>query len=498
MGIAGFVIVVLLQLTVTGFIIIKPSSRILLGGYGIQFTRIFRISPSGFLILFLLGFVLSYLGILSYIRDLGEDTINVIGDQALLTKVNEYFFDGQRPNSIEAYHTEEILDAIKKQLERRDLPRNESNINFALMQLDVGYIVTELLEKYNFQTVKHVMLTKTPIPNAFTFRLIPIPKFGSDWIVVHSNLMEIMDFEEIRAIIAHELAHIKNKDSWLHSILYSPAVIVHISWLVLYFQMILLIFSGQLTIFLVLARIITIIIFNLIINYLSKIVGEITAYSSRRMELLADYEAANMESPELIANALIKLGQRSEVIGVIEKETRWVLSKLETLNPTQLVLDALHYIGPDEMSEEIARSKALEYTVSQILQNTFQGLQLNRYYDMRNKLVNSSIENLRKEREKDDEKKLANLDISENEIENYLKNWRDADLNQNEYLERGELIQLVQDLRENHQKIFRTDVLEEFNVYKENQTHPNISDRINFLYDNHLKQLDTVNYPALK
>ena len=58
-------------------------------------------------------------------------------------------------------------------------------------------------------SVRTIYLMKSPIPNAFTFSL---PGIGST-VAVHSNLLDILQPDEVKAILAHEVGHISNRDS---------------------------------------------------------------------------------------------------------------------------------------------------------------------------------------------------------------------------------------------------------------------------------------------
>ena len=43
------------------------------------------------------------------------------------------------------------------------------------------------------------------VPNAFTMRILPIPKLGQDWIIINRNIIDILNDDEIKAVVAHEI-----------------------------------------------------------------------------------------------------------------------------------------------------------------------------------------------------------------------------------------------------------------------------------------------------
>jgi Zn-dependent protease with chaperone function len=71
-------------------------------------------------------------------------------------------------------------------------------------------------------SVSRIYLMKSPLPNAFTFSL---PLMGSI-IAVHSNILDVLQPDEVKAIIAHEVGHIKNRDSIIQILARMPAFFI--------------------------------------------------------------------------------------------------------------------------------------------------------------------------------------------------------------------------------------------------------------------------------
>ena len=177
-------------------------------------------------------------------------------------------------------------------------------------------------------TVNKIYLMKSPLPNAFTFGL---PLMGSI-IAVHSNILEILDPEEVKAIIAHEVGHIKNRDSIIQILARMPAFFIDTIYLYVYVRIALAVSD---TIFVagdfVLAgiRIIVLFAFFGLSRFLAAVSIFLMQKGSREAELLSDYHAAEVIGAQQTINGLIRLGQRTEAISVLIEEIRW----LESLNP---------------------------------------------------------------------------------------------------------------------------------------------------------------------
>jgi Zn-dependent protease with chaperone function len=183
------------------------------------------------------------------------------------------------------------------------------------------------LAKKSEVSVKKIFLMASPLPNAYTFSL---PLIGSI-VVVHSNTLDVLNEGEMQAIIAHELGHIKNRDTIVTILTRMPSFFIDIIYLYIYIRLILAISDSLLVNvnpFTTAVRIVllTFFILSRLLALLSKIFMQ---RASRAAELMSDYHAASVIGQEATINGLIRLGQRVEAISVLVDEIRW----LESLNP---------------------------------------------------------------------------------------------------------------------------------------------------------------------
>lgn len=180
-------------------------------------------------------------------------------------------------------------------------------------------------------SVKKIFLMASPLPNAYTFSL---PFIGSV-VVVHSNTLDVLNEQEMQAIIAHELGHIKNRDSIVTIFTRMPSFFIDLIYLYIYVRLLLAIADSLLVngdLFSTAIRVIVLLAFFLLSRILTHVSKQFMKKASRAAELMADYHAASVLGHEATINGLIRLGQRVEAITVLIDEIRW----LESLNPERV------------------------------------------------------------------------------------------------------------------------------------------------------------------
>lgn len=171
--------------------------------------------------------------------------------------------------------------------------------------------------------VHDIFLMRSPFPNAFTFSL---PLIGST-VVVHSNVLDLLQPSEVRAIIAHELGHIKNKDSVIMILLRIPSFFVQVVYVYIYARLILALVDTLLVNFdptVAVIRLGVLVGFALLSRLALFLSMVFLQKASRRAELISDVDAATVVGVEVTINALIRLGQRIEAINALVNELRWL------------------------------------------------------------------------------------------------------------------------------------------------------------------------------
>ena len=190
---------------------------------------------------------------------------------------------------------------------------------------------TQDLAKKSEVSVKKIYLMASPLPNAYTFSL---PFIGSV-VVVHSNTLDVLNEEEMKAIIAHELGHIKNRDSLVTIFTRMPSFFIDLIYLYVYVRLALAIADSLLVngdLYSAAIRGIVLVAFFVLSRVLTLVSQYFMKRASRAAELMSDYHAASVLGHEATINGLIRLGQRVEAITVLIDEIRW----LESLNPERV------------------------------------------------------------------------------------------------------------------------------------------------------------------
>ncbi|MFW9851302.1 MAG: M48 family metallopeptidase [Candidatus Thorarchaeota archaeon] len=332
---------------------------------------------------------------------------------------------------------------------------------------------TQDLARRSEVEVKKIFLMNSPLPNAFTFSL---PLIGSV-VVVHSNTLEVLNEEEVKAIITHELGHIKNRDSIVQIFTRMPSFFVDLIYIYIYIRLgigiITALFSLQ-DIYLTVIRALVLGGFFILSRILTLVSRFFMQKASRAAELLGDYHAASVLGHEATINALIRLGQRVEAITVLFEEITW----LESLNPersgsitrgellrmiTQYPLDGIDEVNAREVAPNVFLSTRLKHM------RKVYGVELTD--DQIEKAVEPAVTSLRKKRaliqgEFKNKKGTETID------------WRDVDYNEDKRLSKEELADLLKLLRENPQKMLYE---QEVGVNLHTMDHPDFRRRVLFI-----------------
>ena len=351
--------------------------------------------------------------------------------------------------------------------------------------------VQSIAEEMRIGKISKVFLAKTAIPNAYTIELSAFPFIPfirkRNFVVLNSNILLILKEEEIKSVIAHELAHIKNHDSILRLILSGPHLFLQAAYL--YFYVIIL--TGISNAILiehnpVKGLVDTIILITIMIS--ATLISDLTIFflrkSNQMAELQADLEPLRIIGFKPTINMLIKLGQRTEVLESLKVETIW-LEKQDIYREEMrkgLILEILEKFPETEIDDLKVKNQAprvyLEKMVDILKESYFldlhdlPGLE-ERMSDAINKLY---------------EKRKRELDLKAQKIKNGKKkssgtnhsiiNWRDFDLNLDFNLDVDEIKQFVHALEKNPDMLFRSENSET----KPDKNHPSFRSRILFVF----------------
>jgi Zn-dependent protease with chaperone function len=334
--------------------------------------------------------------------------------------------------------------------------------------------IQELAKKSDVKVDK-IYLMNSPLPNAFTFSL---PLLGSI-VTVHSNTLDVLNEEEVKAIITHELGHIANRDSLVQILSRMPSFFIDLIYLYIYIVLGVSVLSA---VFLdsnfALAGIRLVVLggFFLLSRILTIVSRLFMQKASRSAELMSDYHAASVLGHEATINALIRLGQRVETITALIEEVRW----LESLNPertgaisnaelmriiTQYPLDGIDEVNARQVAPGVFLSTRLKHM------REVYGLQLSD--EQIESSVSAAIPTLLKKR--DEAKPKVEPETSEKKID-----WRTVDYNEDRRLSSEELTELLKILRENpHKMLFDNEVGVNLLILD----HPNFRRRVLFIAD---------------
>jgi Zn-dependent protease with chaperone function len=326
-------------------------------------------------------------------------------------------------------------------------------------------------------SIKKIYVVRSPLPNAFTFSL---PLIGAI-VALHTNLLDLLKPEEVQAIIAHEVGHIKNHDSLISIFARMPAFFVDAIYLYIYVRLGLAVASSLLAAFDPIsagARAIALVGFFILSRLLMSIAQLFIQSSSRQAELMSDYHSATVTSPADIVNGLIRLGQRVEAVTSLIEEIRW----LESLNPersspiTTAELNRMILSYPlDGIDETNAREMAPHVFLSTRLKHMVEVYGIYLSEEQIGAAVAPATIYLREKRRDSSE------DEAEDEpTESQTIDWRDTDYDGDRRLSSDELNDFIIALRTNPEKLmFESEIGSNILTLD----HPDFGKRILFLAD---------------
>ena len=341
--------------------------------------------------------------------------------------------------------------------------------------------VHEQAEEYKIKSIKRIYLTDTSIPNAMTLDVVPLPFIRSSWIVLDANVLEILDERETKAVIAHELGHVKRLDGIVNIFRYGINFYALLAYLIILLEMIRLIIADTPVALEILVRVGFLLLLIIVIWVFTLLNRLLLNYSRRQSELMADYYAAQRIGRNHIINALVLLGQRLDVISAFGTEFRWLGNRESKKDVSREFLQGLKDLPPEELSKEISREKAVHIYVQQRLKNLKEELYVPLTDEQIKDLTVEASKKLLSLREEQLEKGLMKDRKIASELSKLTIDWFLIDKDKDLYLKDEEVDNLVKEIIGNPNKeLFEHDLYPRRAILV--RDHPSMKDRIIFLY----------------
>jgi Zn-dependent protease with chaperone function len=213
----------------------------------------------------------------------------------------------------------------------------------------VGMVQT-LARNFGVGKIARIIVSENPDPNAYTARVFGL----GNVVVLHSNLLQVLPPEGVRSVIAHEVGHIRRKDSLLYQLLSLPRMLALIIALLVCMKIAgaVLEANGVLQ-FLMRAGSLCFSLWLLItaFHYLERLFN----LASQQTELMVDAYAAQTCGWETHLNALLLIGERAEALTVFMEALKAAAERTDEALTEKSVLRILNRLPPGELDEDRAR-----------------------------------------------------------------------------------------------------------------------------------------------
>ncbi|MHA2306683.1 MAG: M48 family metalloprotease, partial [Candidatus Hodarchaeales archaeon] len=289
------------------------------------------------------------------------------------------------------------------------------------------------------------------VPNAFSLDLIPVPFLRRPYIVLNTNVLGILDDNEIEAVIAHEFAHIKNGDSLVRLVLSIPRLFLNLVYLFIYLQIItgfLNAIFDTLDLGAAVERAIFFGLAYLLVSILTRITVRFLYSANRQAEYLGDHFAANLIGSNTLINSLIHLGQRSEAMQILSQEIKWLQSLSGEKKPSSSFIRGVYQRFPKtQLNEDIAREVAPKLFLEEKFYELMSFYDVELDQDLQNQLIDGAVPILLEKRKKyfalleDEDQEYKPSILKEKTID-----WRRFDIDASRFLEPPEIEMFITSL----------------------------------------------------
>lgn len=325
---------------------------------------------------------------------------------------------------------------------------------------NVGHIhpmIEDLCKEMNV-VLDRVYVVKAVVPNAFASLVLQ----RGHVIILHQNLLDIMDVDSLRAILAHELAHVKGEDVRHRMLNILPRLLI--GWLLLFQGIhlfaLLLLSSGLESAFI---RLFYLLAYGVVVAFIFSIIQWFENQYSQVKENLADVYGASYASVEGSINAFLRLNERSHTLEAFTTVLKRCFENISDFDIHQ----ALKRLPTGSKTEQDFQRVAIRCYIESRFGALCHDLKLNdeSTQTILAGLIEDGLENL-----------VAVQEDSQT-IENIPFVWKQFDWNHDGFLQRDELKAMVEALRKDTTAL--TD-------QEGSGTHPSIRSRILLLADTFL------------
>ena len=332
-------------------------------------------------------------------------------------------------------------------------------------------------------SVKKIFVYRKTVPNAFSLDLIPIPFLRRPYIVLNTNVLEILSNSEIEAVVAHELAHIKFGDSLFRLILSIPRLFLNLAYIFIYFQ----ILTGVQTAIVnyqfwyAVERALFLGLIYILVAIITKFTVRFLYAANRQAEFLADYFAARLTSSNILINSLIHLGQRSETMQILSNEITWLNSLAGDKKPSAEFMRGINQRFPrTQLNEDVARQIAPKIFLEEKLHQLMTSYGLHLDDDLRDQIIAKTVPSLLERRAKYFENTEDDEIFTPSKLKEKTIDWRRFDFDDSYYLEPKEIDSFITTMLSHpHKMVFEHEIL---GTPEKSSDHPSFRTRILQIY----------------
>jgi Zn-dependent protease with chaperone function len=344
---------------------------------------------------------------------------------------------------------------------------------------EVVEIVQEMARALSVRRIDRIAVTEQPHPNAYTACILGL----GNVVVLHSNLLTILSRQGVRSVVAHEVGHIRRRDSLLYQLLKVPR------WAALVIAALALVkvVGGVLdsdSFLEFVARLSFLAVAGGLVCLAFALLQRLSNLAAQQTELMVDAYAAQVCGWHNHLNALLLMGERAEALAGYLEVIRTVAGRVDDELNEKSLMRLLNRLPAEELDAQRATETAAGLYLVDRLTMLREKLCLPLSDEEISSLAVRAAAGLRGRRPDDDspagEEGDEERQRQEKELRQKLLFWRDYDTDQVGYLDEKHLASLVADLRKQPDRMIFREFLQPDAQWKD---HPTMRHRILFLAD---------------